>query len=415
VKPPSGGLECWLAHLAGQADRIERPPSSGEWEEVAGLAELHNLRPLTYRRVVDGPFGSLMPGTIEQRLRPAYVDAAVRNALLLKHTGRLIAALAEEGIETIPLKGLHLSRFVYSEPALRGMADVDLLVRRDRLADAERVFVSRGFGPLPRGDVEERCRRSSHLAKLIKEGEPVFEVHWHVERPSSPFQIDPDELWSRSVGAELEGVPIRLLALEDLLHHVAIHGAYHHRFQRSALKMLVDLRAIMGAGDSLDWPAIVERANRWGTARYLYVALRVAREVLAVAAPAGALSGLRHTADDDRIAELSRAYLLELGVEVPSAYLELARASGLGSRAKHIWRHAFPPRPDMERIYGLPPDTWLGPRYLGRLGHLLAHRTGLLIGALTRGAIRQTAIDRQAARRSIEEWTGERWEDPEDD
>jgi hypothetical protein len=42
-----------------------------------------------------------------------------------------------------------------------------------------------------------------------------------------------DGLWSRSRVGELEGVPIRLLALEDLLLHLALHSSYHHRFDRS--------------------------------------------------------------------------------------------------------------------------------------------------------------------------------------
>jgi len=402
-------LRCWLRHLAGREDGRAGAPTAAEWGEIAGLAELHNLRPLTYRRVTDGPFAASIPSEVAEGLRSAYLETAVRNALILKHSARAITALAAAGIEAIPLKGLHLCRFVYPEPALRGMADVDLLLRRDRLAEAERIFVEQGFGPLPRPDLDEFCGWSNHLAKLIKQGEPVYELHWHVERPLSSFEIDLDGLWARSTPAELEGAPVRTLAAEDLFHHVALHGAYHHSFQRSAFRMIVDLHAILAArGASFDWPALVERANAWGTARYLFVALRVTGSVLELELPMDVLGELEHGREEEQVAGQAHDFLLGLGAEVPDAYLALARTTGLWERAKHILRHTFPGRPEMERIYGLAPGAWLAPRYVARLGHLIATRTGLLLSSLTGREVRRAAFDRESARRLIEDWTGSR-------
>jgi len=399
----------WLAHLRGEPERPEPPLSEPQWALLANEAARHHLPGLTYRALADGRSAGAIPVPVRERLRRAYVAGAVRNALLFRETAQTAAALRSAGIPVMLLKGLHLARFVYPEPALRTMADADLMVPRDQLARAEQVLLDRGYGPVPRPEIEPFCTWSNHLAKLEKAGAADVELHWTIERPTSPFRIDLEGLWARSREVGFEGVPVRVLTPEDLLLHLALHLSYHHRFDRSALKGLADVQAVVrkyaGAG-GLDWDTVANRANAWGASGFVYTTLCLAERILGAPIPAPVLRSLWHEAQDESMVALAERYILEPAVALPRPYLELARSRRPGERWRMILEHVFLPREKMERLHGLRPGSALVyPYYAGRLLRLLARRSGLLLRSLLRIGPLPRALDREAARIEIESWT----------
>lgn len=397
----------WIALIRGELDEnTARSLTEAQWMLIADEARRHHLSPLTYHVLTHGPAGKDAPKALLERLRPVYIRSALHNAVFMRHTRRMAAKLAEHGIPVMLLKGIHLAAFVYEHPAMRNMADVDIMVPRDRLADAERLFVEDGYGPLPRPDIEEFCTWSNHLAKLSKAGEPVFEIHWGIERPRSPFTIDIDGLWSRSREARLEGVPVRVLSVEDLLIHLALHSSYHHRFDRSAFQGLLDIHSvIVRHGDEIDWLALAGRAVEWKASGFLYATLRLTREVLGAPIPADTLQSLPREPEDERVIEVARRYILMPGQQLPEVYVRLAHSRNPRERLTLLLRNTFLPRRTMERVYGLDADSrWLLPYYVHRLGRLLLKRGSLSVQALLRTRAMRAPIDREEQRLSIERW-----------
>ncbi len=396
----------WLAVLRSQAGSQDARLDFSQWTFLADEALRYQLGGLTYRLLADGPLAERVPATVQTRLRAQYVDAAVQNAVLLRETRQIAAALSANGIPVILLKGVHLCRFVYAEPALRSMADLDVMVPRDRLVAAERVFLDLGFGPVPRPDVDEFCTRWNHLAKLYKKGAPVVELHWSIERPTSPFRIDLAGLWSRARPATLEGVPVYLLAPEDLLLHVALHGSYHHGFNWSALKTLVDLDVVVAKhGRELDWAMLAQRANVWGVSGFVYTALRLAGTILNTPIPAAVLEALQHEPGDEAVVELAERHVLSSHLELPETYLKLAGDRGLRGRWKLVRHAVFLPRESMERLYGPRHGAAaLFPSSLRRVVDLLGRRGRLLLQALLKTKTLHSALEREANRDRIKSW-----------
>lgn len=400
----------WLAHLRGDVSPRQPAPTVRQWAYLEDEAARHELHGLTYRLLSDGPLAGQVPRELDGRLRSAYVDTATRNALAFRHISHMAKDLAATGIEVMLLKGVHLARFVYAEPGLRNMADVDIMVRRPHLAEAEQVFLARGFGPVPRPDIEEFCTRSNHLARLFKDGAPVVEVHWSIERPTSPFPIDPDGLWARSRGTTLGGVPFRLLSPEDLLLHLSLHESYHHRFDRSALKGMVDIHAVVARhAKEIDWQALTERARLWGASGFVYTTLRLAVEILGTPVPATVFDALPHRRADEKVIDVARRYILVPRPVLPRPYLELVRSRTLRERWRLLVGNVFLSRQDMERVYGLDRGTPLVYACYGRrLASLLLRRSGLLLRALMGSRDLSAPLDREEDRLRIEDWVGGR-------
>jgi hypothetical protein len=63
----------------------------------------------------------------------------------------------------------------------------------------------------------------------VKKGAPIVELHWTILEEEEPFSIDVEAMWARSVPAEIAGVGVRGLSVEDLLLHLSLHLTYQHR------------------------------------------------------------------------------------------------------------------------------------------------------------------------------------------
>ncbi|MBC7790172.1 MAG: nucleotidyltransferase family protein [Anaerolineae bacterium] len=401
--------QVWIAHLRGEAHASLPSLTDRQWSCLADEAVRHRLQGLTYRLLADGPFADAVPGLVRDKLRSSYVNIASRNALLFRQTAQMIKELSARDIPVMLLKGMHLSRFVYAEPALRSMADVDIMVRREKLAEAEQVYLGHGFGPLPRPNLEEFCAWSNHLARLTKPGAPVVELHWSIEKPTNPFPIDLDGLWARSRTAALEGAPVRILSPEDLLLHLALHGFYHHRLDHAALKALVDVNTVIAKHESdIDWQGLTERARAWGISGFVYTMFRLTTEILRTPIPPSVFFSLPHQSEDDDVVELGRRYILLPRLDIPKVYVELAKSETFRQRSMIILRNVFLSRARMERVYELRAGTPLVYLYYGlRLAKLLTSRSIELFRALylTRGM--RSTVDREEERLRIRKWAND--------
>ena len=398
---------AWIALVRDEHTVDPVPALTGaQWSSFADEALRHQMAGLTYRLLTQHPEAHGAPESTLKRLRPAYRDIALRNAVFFRQTSRITKELDARGIPVMLLKGLHLARYTYADPAMRSMADVDIMVPRNRLAEAEQIFLEQGYGPTPRPDLEEFCSWSNHLAKLTKPNAPVFEVHWGIERPTSPFRIDLDGLWARSRTESLEGAAVQVMSHEDLLLHLVLHASYHHRFDRSAFKGLYDIHAVVVRHrDEIDWKALGERAVEWGASGFLFSTLRLTTELLGTPVPASLVRSLPHEREDEEIIEIARRYILMPGQRLPKVYVKLARSQSVGERANLLVQHVFLPRSRMERVYGLRRGTrLLWPFYIYRLGELLVKRGSLPLSELFRAVAMRAPMDREEQRLRIQGW-----------
>jgi hypothetical protein len=266
---------------------------------------------------------------------------------------------------------------------------------------------------LPRPDFAERLQRYAHIAPLRREDSIDLEVHYSIERPTSPFRIDATGLWERARRVTLEDVPVGLLSNEDLLLHLCLHASYHHRYDRSPLKGLVDVAAVVTrCEDEMDWTQLSERARAWGADRFVYCTLRLARDVLGAPIPLSALDPLGPRAADEEVIRIARHFIVTPPAQLPRAYQELRETRGLRDRLSWLTRNIFLPPDRLRRVYGLRKGSLLVyPYYLFRPFDLLVRR-GLLLArmALRTPELRPT-LERERSRDRINDWV-DRADDP---
>jgi hypothetical protein len=335
-----------------------------------------------------------------------FVERAFQTHRLLRDAAGALRLLEGAGIRTMALKGVHLASAIYPDPSMRGMADVDIMVDREHLAQADALFVAHGWGPEPRPNVDQFCEESNHLAKLAKPGSAVLEIHYHIERPTSPFRIPISGLWDTAREVEVQGVKTLGLAPEELVIHLCLHASYHHQFERAPLKALLDIRAVLErCGDGFDWPRLCRLATEWGAGRFVYSTLCVGDALLDLPFPPRVIGGLAPAQDAEALTDVASQFIRTEGVDFPEALIDVTASHRWTDRVRALARAIFLPPSKMRARYDLRPGSpVVFAYYLVRPFDMLVRQGRLVASLLLRTPRAQVALRRAQARRAIADW-----------
>lgn len=405
--------ELLVQLLAGAGADAVAATDDGTWMAMAHEAARQGVLPLIHARIASYPAGTV-PAEVTAVVRERYSIIALWSALIFRELGVIVDALAAHGIPVVLLKGLHLAATVYDVPALRAMGDLDIMVPRDRLADASRALAEAGFDTTEVSDLDEFCLTNCHLPRMAPpDGRGLgVEVHWTIELPTSPFDIRPAELWASARSFQVNGRDVLVLSPEHLILHLCLHACYHHRFDHTPLKQLCDIAVTLRRFDGqIDWDVLAGTAERWGIHSFVRFTLLLTRELLDVEVPE-TINSLPADADEARLLENARAYIMNCTIAMPVAFKSMVRAGSWPQRFRAAAVHMFPSPARMAAIYGPPRSPvslallyfWRPLDLLRRKGWLTLE---LLLPGRTRRRMRYTERNRVLLKNSLNTWARE--------
>lgn len=263
------------------------------WERIrsdadpARLPDAHSrLAPLVYenlsRAKVEDPLLLDLAGTRLSRLASLLV--------LTEAVMPILVDLVADGIDVMLLKGAALSD-VYTSPAQRPMADIDLLVRPKDVPRAAKLLERHGLTAAHdvRDPVQVACVHS--IAFESSTGfKGSVDLHWMASPQLAPSGIAAaqwhrpwfehladDEFWNRARTADFMGVNVYAPSMTDLLFLVVLHGV---RFGiADDTRWAVDAATILRyRHDEIDWEFFVDQAIRRRVAAVTATALAFLRD-----------------------------------------------------------------------------------------------------------------------------------------
>ncbi|MCE7982690.1 MAG: hypothetical protein DYG89_16015 [Caldilinea sp. CFX5] len=343
-----------------------------DWAAIVAMAEAQGLAPLLYHRLRTWQAAPLLPPALWQALKQAHLQNFLRNHQLYQQLATLLTAFQRAQIEVIVLKGAYLAATVYENMALRTMGDLDLLVAPTALPATIALLTQFGYTPLtPIAPLEDYFTYAHHLPRFMKAGAPSVEVHWTITRPNHTYTIAVAPLRQRAQICQFGGVTGLALCPEDLLLHICLHATYQHLLQQG-VRFLCDLDAIVRHfGATLDWQQVCQRAQDWGWARGVYLALHLAQKSLGTPIPATVLQTLQPAGAPAKVAELSR-YSAQQTDAVAQEFVQMWQEPRLLTKVRQLGQRIFLPRAILAAAYQLTPDSpWLPWYYLVRIYDLL--------------------------------------------
>ena len=243
-----------------------------DWARFMQLAEHHRVLPLITKNAAE----HALPPQVSAHLR-SYASANALEAFRwLNETRRLLALLAEAGIDATVLKGVPLSLQAFGEIATRDVGDIDLLIEPGEAEAADTVLQTHGWiRKDPAGKLTPR-RRASY-ARHFKDYtyEPMtmdtaggFEVdlHWRLFRnPHMPGNQLPA---ADRVDIPIGSLQLRTLSPDTHLLYLAVQGAADGW---TRFKAVADFAALWNACSEPQ--RLLAQANDAGVMPYLSAAL----------------------------------------------------------------------------------------------------------------------------------------------
>lgn len=168
-------------------------------------------------------------------LRPARLALRVRNQRICEAMLPLLAVWHQVGVASVLLKGFALDQFEYPAPGRRPFGDVDVLIHEEDLAAA--LEAAQGLGWTDDG-LSARPRQWSHeMAHLFSPDHLVrLDVHRYLvsrHRRSRNARLI-SACWQSSREVRLAGIPVRVLAPQDMALHLALTRAWGDRDLKAA-------------------------------------------------------------------------------------------------------------------------------------------------------------------------------------
>jgi hypothetical protein len=325
------------------------------WREVIAAAEALGVAPLLSGRAERLQLP--LPPRIRAQLRGILQTQTARNLNMLGQFNVLARALQEQGVDFMPMKGVHLCTSLYENIGERPSWDIDLLVPLGDIRQTLGVIEKAGYKASRPFDLDLEVRNYHHVPAFVKRGAPPLEIHWTLLNPRFQNGLSWQELWERSVPARVGDVDVRVFSPEDLLIYLCAHVAYQHIYIDS-VRSLYDIKLLLQQqSGKLDWGAITARARTWGLANSVYLTLRLADELLVCPLPDSVWQGLRPPAFNERLVEAALRRILEHSETSPVVRAVWSRRN-LPDRLEGLWGRLMVPRSVLAGRYHLRPDSW---------------------------------------------------------
>jgi hypothetical protein len=213
----------------------------------------------------------------------------------------------------VVLKGAVLAFIAYPYCSLRPVSDIDLLVRPECLAKALELIDEAGFQCPKRFEFSN----PASLKDFVVPGEEIslplekpdtqvlIEVHTQLESAEPWFPVPIGNVWERTEETDWNDVRILILDPHEFLFHLVLHLARGHFFSLG-LRPLLDVHLwVELQGRRLDWERIATECVRRGYGDWMYLTLKIVRDIFATQVPAYFFDRVESPPELDRLQGLA--------------------------------------------------------------------------------------------------------------
>jgi len=315
---------------------------SVNWPALLELAEAHGALGLAATRLRDCGEAAVPP-KIAQELRERHRAQVLLTLRLTAEMFRLFECFASAGLEALVIKGPVLSARCYGDPGVRHYGDLDLIARDKDILRFTELMIGLGYEPSVPLNAIHAKKTPGEYAFRHQSTKLLVEFHTELTFRYHPRPIPLERLFKQQARVEIDGREIPALSPEDELILICIHAAKHF-WER--LSYIADVAAFVSKQE-LDWRCVKLAAGEVGGERMLFVALRLAADVLGAPLPENITASVRTDPAVERLARQVLQWLPAAGSAPPGiftrAMFRMRMRGGILSGPAYLLRLSFSP------------------------------------------------------------------------
>ena len=343
------------------------PSCSGDddVDEFLAFTKRHGMQPLLAHELQGAPrlseWPPLIRTTLGQVLRAATAVEPVEQAEI----GRVLSALAADGVRAVLFKGAAVAYTVYPLPFLRPRQDNDVLVTARDVERARSVLTRLGYGPVDGTEGDLVVGQQDWIMADDRGVVHRLDLHWRISNVQFFARAMPaEDLLTRVVSVPALGEHVRVLGSVDALLIACVHRVAHHP-ANGKLIWLADLRHIGARLTPKDWDVFGSRAHEWRVSAICAAGLTQARQLFAAPVPDDVLTRLERNSRDEP--PMARQLVGGRQTALRSLALDLKALPGIRLKARLLFQHAFPTPKFLLRMYSTSRRSLLPLLYAHRL------------------------------------------------
>jgi len=360
---------------------IEIQKKSLDWDCFLKKARENGISALVYSRLSKiKKDSSNIPSSILKKLKKDYFRNAANNTLIFEKLGRLLEAIRKVGLQVIVLKGAVLAEKIYGNLALRPMADIDLLAKKEDLISLDEQMKTLGYRPSDIS-VKDIDFSSTHLTTLEYRSEslnfPSFHIHWHFVNSTIPNEsyiknIKIEDIWLDAEKTKIANMETLVMAPHHLLIHLSEH-ALRVTHSLSRLGFFCDIDEVVNFyQERLDWERLIKESLKFNLSHLVYLSLYFTANFLETKIPEYVLLMLQPR----RLSLGEKIFMnfISNNKRYPglSYLVHLSMNNGLYKKMKFLGKTLFPPAQFMAQRNYIPRSKLSYIHYIQRINEVFS-------------------------------------------
>lgn len=221
----------------------QNPPVKLDWERLYQLSAGHGVSNMACYGINRLSHEKKPSQEVMSKFQNDCKMALAKEATQHIEVEQVLRSFEENRIACMPLKG-YLVKYLYPQPDMRLMADVDILFKREQTRQVKKLLVGLGFAPGPRGENVDAYYKKPFLN---------VEMHYRLISESSPHSEYLSQVWDRAV-QKAGCKSIYQLSHEDFFVYLLIHLTKHYANSGTGIRSLMDIWVYINHYRSeLDW------------------------------------------------------------------------------------------------------------------------------------------------------------------
>ncbi len=274
-----------------------------------------------------------------------YAETSIINRHLLREVSELGHKLGNLGLKVILFKGIALLETVYTDPGLRPMEDIDLIVRQEHLEDLKQILKAMGF-------IQDRL-----YPETFRKG--ILSIDIHLDFVSSHrirsrrkiVDISAADLWDSAIPVNGSNSLYRLSPKNNLIA-LSFHLLKH---QYDRLIWLVDIAEIVKTYKSMqDWQDLIAYSQKILGDRILLYSLILTKRLINADVPEQVLTLLGKNDLSPVEKYLLRLKLVHAPIGTLANLLLISQMRGTDKKIRFLKENLFPRPEVMNQIF---PDS----------------------------------------------------------